>query len=239
MAFGKLLLIPSFLHEEASDTIPSYVITALDGIDLFLVEHDRTARRFLRKAGYNHDFDTVEMRRLDKDTSPEELLSMVHALESGRDAALISEAGLPCVADPGARLVYLTQEKGIKVVPYVGPSSLMMALMASGLNGQAFRFNGYLPIEKQARKKTIQHLEQEALSGACTQIFIETPYRNDKLIAELAATCRDETLLCIAADITGPDEWIRTKPIGEWKKQLPQPGKIPAVFLLGASNFGA
>lgn len=239
MADGKLLLIPSVLHEGATHTIPDYVIAALDGIDLFLVEHDRTARRFLRKAGYSGDFDAVELRILDKDTSREELLAMVDALVAGRDAALISEAGLPCVADPGAKLVHLAQEQGIRVIPFVGPSSLMMALMASGLNGQAFRFSGYLPIDKKERKKAILQLEQEALAQGCTQIFIETPYRNDKLISDLIATCRDETLLCMAVGITGPDEWIHTKPIGVWKKQMPQPGKIPAVFLLGASNFGA
>jgi 16S rRNA (cytidine1402-2'-O)-methyltransferase len=234
MDYGKLLLIPSSIDESAPEVIPEYILKALQNIDLFFVEHERSARRYLRSIGYDKEFNEVELIRLDKDSTEVELQSIIDRLTSGKSGAVISEAGLPCIADPGSRLVFHAQEKGINIQPFVGPSSLLMTLMASGLNGQKFQFHGYLPIDKNERKRAILQLESEVLKTGSTQIFIETPYRNNSLISDLLLYCNSNTYLCIGVGITSTRESIKTRKIHQWKALNPQPGKVPAVFLLGS-----
>ena len=236
MTKGKLYLIPSPLGEgEPSEVIPASVLGLLPTLDCFVVEEVRTARRYLSKAGLKGHIDALEFHELNEHTAPAEVEPLIHLFDQGRNVGLISEAGLPAVADPGARLVALCHRNGIEVVPMVGPSSLMLALMASGLNGQSFAFNGYLPVETPQRVKALKKLETKIYNDDQTQSFIETPYRNAKMIDTILNALKPQTKLCIAAGITTPDEFIKTKTIEQWKKEkskIPDLNKIPAIFVL-------
>ena len=230
---GKLYLIPSPLGDyDPAAVIPAPTLDLLQHIGCYVVEEVRTARRYLSRAGLKGHIQELEFHELNEHTSAEEVERLVALFDDGRDVGLISEAGLPAVADPGSALVALCHRHGIEVVPQVGPSSLMMALMASGLNGQSFTFCGYLPAKTEERRNAIKSIEKTSQSRRQTQIFIETPYRNDAMFSDLLLSCRPSTRICIAADITMPDEYIRTKTVAEWKREKPIIGKRPCVFLM-------
>ncbi len=230
---GKLYLIPSPLGDyDPEVVIPAPTLDLLQRIGCYVVEEVRTARRYLSRAGLKGHIQELEFHELNEHTSAAEVERLVALFDDGRDVGLISEAGLPAVADPGSELVALCHRHGIEVVPQVGPSSLMMALMASGLNGQSFTFCGYLPAKTEERRSAIKSIEKTSQSKRQTQIFIETPYRNDAMFSDLLQSCRPSTRICIAADITMPDEFIRTKTVAEWKKENPIIGKRPCVFLM-------
>lgn len=208
------------------------VIAALD---YFIVENIRSARRFLSKCGLTERIDVSEFRELNEHTvSPAEIEALVKPVAEGRSAGVISEAGVPAVADPGAQVVALCHKKGIRVVPLVGPSSILMAVMASGLNGQSFAFNGYLPVKTPERIKAIRFFERRAVTERQTQVFIETPYRNLKLWEQLMQTCAPSTMLTVAAGITAEGEYIATRTVGEWRRcEMPDIGRRPAIFAIG------
>ncbi|MBR4735953.1 MAG: SAM-dependent methyltransferase [Bacteroidales bacterium] len=231
---GKLYLIPSPLGDGApEEVLPAPVFQVLPQIKRFVVEEVRTARRFLSAAGLRGHIEELEFHTLNEHTSPAEVQALLPLFEDGAAVGLISEAGLPAVADPGARLVALCHTHGIEVVPFVGPSSLMMALMSSGLDGQSFAFNGYIPVKADERKQALKALEKRSFHQ--TQILIETPYRNDSLLQDMLSTLSPSTKLCIAANITCPDQFIRTLKVSEWKKlQGFTIGKRPCVFLFQA-----
>ena len=217
-------------------TIPPYVLEQLSGIQFFIAERAKTARHFIKAALPDKDLPSLEIFELNKRTLPEELAGFLLPAEKGEDIGLMSEAGCPGVADPGAEIVRLAHRKGIRVVPLVGPSSILLALMASGMNGQGFAFQGYLPAKKPELAKALKKLEQ--LSGKLkqTQIFIETPYRNHGLIAVALVSLKPGTRFCIAAELTLPTEFILTKTVGEWKRcKMPDLHKKPVIFLLMAS----
>lgn len=230
---GKLYLIPSPLGDnDPAEVIPGPVLEQVRSLDRFVVEELRTARRYLSRAGLKGHIEELEFTVLNEHTSPAEVDAMEALFDDGKDVGLITEAGLPAVADPGSSLVALCHRKGIEVVPFTGPSSLMLALMASGLNGQSFTFRGYLPAKSDERKNAIRSVEKQSSQNRQTQIFIETPYRNDSLMADLLQICSDSTRICIAANITMPDAFIRTRSVAEWKKEGITIGKRPCVFLL-------
>lgn len=231
---GKLYLIPSPLGDGApEEVLPSPVFRTLPEIKRFVVEEVRTARRFLSSAGLKGHIEELEFHTLNEHTSPQEVEALLPLFEDGAAVGLISEAGLPAVADPGARLVALCHRHGIEVVPFVGPSSLMMALMSSGLDGQSFAFNGYIPVKPDERKSALKALEKRSFHQ--TQILIETPYRNDSLLKDMLTTLSPSTRLSIAANITCPDQFIRTLTVAQWKKiQGFTIGKRPCVFLIQA-----
>ncbi len=230
---GKLYLFPSPLGDnEPREVIPGPVLDRMLEIRTFVVEEVRTARRFLSRAGLKGHIGELEFHELNEHTQPKEVEALAALFENGQDVGLITEAGLPAVADPGALLVALCHRRGIEVVPFTGPSSLMLALMASGLDGQSFAFCGYLPAKTDERRSAIRTVEKRSSQLHQTQLFIETPYRNDSLMADLLASCRDDTRLCIAADLTLPTATIRTRTVHEWKKAPIEIGKRPCVFLL-------
>lgn len=230
---GKLYLIPSPLGEnDPSEVIPLPVLKSLEGFRTFVVEEVRTARRYLSKAGLKGKIDGLEFFELNEHTEAATVESYLKLFNDGNDVALISEAGLPAVADPGAQLVAIAHRHGIEVIPAVGPSSLMMSLMASGLNGQSFAFCGYIPAKTDERKSKLKLLEKVSGQLKQTQIIIETPYRNDSLFKDMLSTCSPSTRLCIAANITMPDAYIKTKTIAQWKKEVITIGKRPCVFLI-------
>ena len=230
---GKLYLIPSPLGEnDPAEVIPLAVLKSLEGFKTFVVEEVRTARRYLSKAGLKGRIDSLEFHELNEHTDQATIEGYLRLFNDGNDVALISEAGLPAVADPGAQLVALAHRHGIDVVPQVGPSSLMLALMASGLNGQSFAFCGYIPAKSDERKSRLRTLEKVSGQLRQTQIIIETPYRNDSLLADILTVCTGTTRVCVAADITLPDAYIKTKTVNEWKKEGLTIGKRPCVFLL-------
>lgn len=230
-----LYLIPVTLGEtEVSRVLPSYNAEVIVQIKHFIVEEVRSARRFLKKVDRNIQIDDLAFYPMGKHASPELFASYLRPLEQGESVGVISEAGCPAVADPGADVVAIAQRKGLRVVPLVGPSSILLAVMASGFNGQSFAFNGYLPIEPGERTKRLKLLEQRVYAERQTQLFIETPYRNAKLFAEILRTCRPQTRLCVAAGLTCAEEFIRTRTIQEWKKHpLPDLSKIPAIWVIG------
>lgn len=237
MANGKLYLIPSPLGEgEPAEVIPQPVLDRLGTIRKYVVEETRTARRYLSLAGLKGHIGELEFRELNEHTRPEEVDSLLDMFSSPDgtpcDVGLISEAGLPAVADPGALLVEACHRHGIQVVPLVGPSSLMLALMGSGLNGQSFAFRGYLPAKPEERKKAIREVEKDSARIHQTEIFIETPYRNDSMMSDLLATLQPSTRLCVAVNITQPDETILTRTVKEWRTSPPTIGKRPCVFLI-------
>ena len=241
---GSLYLIPSPLGDNApQEVIPASVLQMLPHFTTFVVEETRTARRYLSKAGLKGrrylskaglkgKIQDLRFFELNEHTGHEQIESYMELFNEGNDVALISEAGLPAVADPGAQLVALAHRHGIKVIPSVGPSSLMLALMASGLNGQSFAFCGYLPAKSDERRSRLKAIEKLSAAADQSQIFIETPYRNEQMLSDILSVCRSETRLCIAADITLPDEFIRTRTISEWKKEKTAIGKRPCVFIL-------
>ena len=230
---GKLYLIPSPLGEnDPAEVIPQPVLNSLEGFRTFVVEEIRTARRYLSKAGLKGKIGDLEFHELNEHTDQATVEGYIRLFEGGNDVALISEAGLPAVADPGAQLVALAHRHGIEVVPAVGPSSLMLALMASGLNGQSFAFCGYIPAKTEERKSRLRTLEKVSGQLKQTQILIETPYRNDSLFADILAVCAPNTRVCVAANITMPDAYIKTKKVSEWKKEGLTIGKRPCVFLM-------
>ncbi len=228
-----LYLLPVTLGETAIETVlPSYNKEIIGGIKHFIVEDVRSARRFLKKVDKDIDIDSLTFYVLNKHTSPEDISGYLKPLQSGMSMGVISEAGCPAVADPGADVVAIAQSRNLKVVPLVGPSSIILAVMASGFNGQSFAFHGYLPIEQIDRVKTIKYLEQRIYNENQTQLFIETPYRNNKMAEDLLRNCRPQTKLCIAANITCEGEYIKTKTIKEWQGKLPDLSKIPCIFLI-------
>ncbi len=230
---GKLYLIPVTLGDsQVHHVIPAYVLELLNQLDHFIVEDLRSARRYLKKAGMVKAIDDLTFYLLNEHTDDSSLEEMLTPLANGNDAGILSEAGVPAVADPGSGLVALAHRNGIRVIPLAGPSSILMALMASGMNGQAFRFHGYLPVKKPQRLNSLRQIEKFAHETGETQIFMETPYRNMSLLEDLLNTCRDHTHLCIAADISLESESIKTKTVREWKEKLPDIHKRPAVFLL-------
>ena len=230
---GKLILFPTQLGDtDFNRILPVYNNTLLSAIKYFIVEDVRTARRFLKKCDPAFNIDELTCFVLNKHTSPADLQSFIQPLKQGSDVGLLSEAGCPAIADPGADVVALAQLANIQVIPLVGPSSVLLALMASGFNGQSFAFNGYLPVQPADRTKAIKRLENRAHNEKQSQIFIETPYRNMKMLEDILAVCQPATRLCIAADITLETEFIRTKTIRDWKKQLPDLNKRPCIFIL-------
>lgn len=229
---GKLFLIPSPLGDnDPSEVIPAPVLKSLEGFRTFVVEEVRTARRYLSRAGLKGKIGELEFHELNEHTDQAAVESYIKLFDNGNDVALISEAGLPAVADPGAQLVALAHRHGIEVVPAVGPSSLMMALMSSGLNGQSFAFCGYIPAKTEERRSRLRTLEKISGQLKQTQIIIETPYRNDSLFSDMLSVCGASTRVCVAADITMPDAYIKTKKVSEWKKEGLVIGKRPCVFL--------
>ena len=230
---GRLFLIPSPLGDnDPAEVIPAGVLSMLPSISTYVVEAVRTARRYLSAAGLKGHVQDLEFHELNEHTTPEEVEALMKLFDDGRDVGLITEAGLPAVADPGAQLVRLCHRHGVEVVPMSGPSSLMLALMASGLNGQSFAFLGYLPAKTEERRQALRSIEKHSSTARQTKIFIETPYRNDSLLADILSVCRADTEVCVAANITMPDAFIRTKTAGEWKKSVPTIGKRPCVFLI-------
>lgn len=230
---GRLYLIPSPLGDnDPAEVIPGPVLDSLKNFKTFVVEEVRTARRYLSRAGLRGKIEGLEFHELNEHTDQATVEGYLKLFDGGNDVALISEAGLPAVADPGAQLVALAHRHGIEVVPAVGPSSLMMALMASGLNGQSFAFCGYVPAKTDERRSRLKTLEKVSGQLKQTQIMIETPYRNDALFADILAVCSPSVRLCVATNITMPDAYIKTMKISEWKKEGLVIGKRPCVFLL-------
>ncbi|MFA6830993.1 MAG: SAM-dependent methyltransferase [Bacteroidaceae bacterium] len=230
---AALYLVPVTLGDTPIErALPAYNQLIVRNIKHFIVEDVRSARRFLKQVDKSIDIDSLTFKTLNKRTTPEAIAEYLQPLESGQPMAIISEAGCPAIADPGADVVSIAQRKGLSVIPLVGPSSIILSVMASGFNGQSFAFHGYLPIQASDRTKRIKQLEGRIYSEQQTQLFIETPYRNDKLLADILATCRPQTKLCIAANITCEDEEIITKEISSWQKETPTIGKRPCIFLL-------
>ncbi|TRZ41057.1 SAM-dependent methyltransferase [Robertkochia solimangrovi] len=234
---GKIYMIPTTLGEtEPLQVLPLSVKQAIDNIDFYIVENEKTARRFIKKINPKKSQPSLKIFLLNKFTTDQELPTFLTPCLNGYDVGIISEAGCPGIADPGADVVALAHTKGIEIVPLVGPSSILLALMASGMNGQSFAFNGYLPIEKSARKKKLRDFERLSREYNQSQIFIETPYRNDKLLADLITQLRSDTRICVAVDITLPTEYIRTKTAEAWKKEEVDLHKRPCIFIFHAVN---
>lgn len=233
-AAGTLYLLPSALGEASSLEVllPGEVLKLAQEFRYFIAEHPKSARAFLRRAGYPRALSEASIATLDKNTPAAAIPGLLEPLQRGFDVALISEAGCPGVADPGALLVRAAHAAGIRVTPLVGPSSILLALMASGLNGQRFAFHGYLPVEAAARSRRLRELEQQSRRDDATQIFIETPYRNDVMLKAVLESCNALTLLCVATELTEPGERIRTLPLGEWRHNIPELDRRPSVFLL-------
>ncbi|MBQ3772480.1 MAG: SAM-dependent methyltransferase [Bacteroidaceae bacterium] len=231
---NALYLLPVTLGDtEIDNVLPSYNREIIRQIKFFIVENVRSARRFLKKVDRDINIDELAFYLMDKHTDAAKMASYLKPLEEGNAMGVISEAGCPAVADPGADVVAVAQRKNLRVIPMVGPSSIIMSVMGSGFNGQSFAFNGYLPIEPAERTKRIKQLETRAYTEDQTQLFIETPYRNHKMLEELLRTCKPSTRLCIASGITCAEEYIHTHTIAEWKKiKLHDLSKIPTIFLI-------
>ena len=226
-------MIPTPLGDyDPALVLPAPVFQVISGLKTFVVEEVRTARRFLSAAGLKGHIGELEFHELNEHTAPAEVDAFAKLFADGNNVGLLSEAGLPAVADPGALLVALCHREGIEVVPLTGPSSLMMALMASGLNGQSFAFNGYLPVKPEERRNALKNLEKRSSQLHQSQIFIETPYRNDSLLADILATCGGHTKVCVAADITLESAYIKTRTVEQWKRDVPVIGKRPCVFII-------
>lgn len=233
-ATGTLFLIPASLSPgTAYQALPSYNIEVLKSLNKFYVENQKTARHFLKECGITPPYDHLAFQIFDKYSSVTEEVNQIWSLITGQDAGFISEAGLPGIADPGASLIAACHRQGIKVKPLVGPSSIPLAISASGLNGQKFTFHGYLPVKTKDRHHRLKQLESEARNSGYTQVFMETPYRNDQLLEAIKKACKPETLLCIAADLTSPSESIMTLSVGEWQHLSPTYHKRPAIFAIG------
>ena len=233
---GRLILFPVPIGaEDIAASLPSANKELLASCHTFIVEELRTARRFLKKAGYPFAIDDTVFFELNEHTTQEEIGGYLDAIERGENIGLLSEAGLPCVADPGAMITKIAQRRGIEVVPLVGPSSLMLALMASGFNGQSFAFVGYLPVDKSKRAAAIRHLEERLRREHQTQLFIEAPYRNNQMLEALASTLNPQTMICVACDLTLPTQYIRSLTAAQWKKEREKVDihKRNTVFLIG------
>lgn len=230
---GNLILLPNLLNGDDVSVLSPQVPAAIHDLTEFIVENEKIARRFLIKAGIPTAIDDLTFHLLDKHDPHQDLMPFLMNALTGADIGLLSDAGCPAVADPGGKVVKIAHQMGIPVKPLVGPSSILLALMASGMNGQQFAFHGYLPIDRHDRNKKIKWLESQIQQQGSTQIFIETPYRNQKLFEQLVKQCRNNTLLCLAVDVTLSTQNILSKTIGEWKKIKPDLHKRPTVFLLG------
>jgi len=233
MTLGKVFLLPMLLHEEGFDSMPSDVLTWIQQCDAFFVENEKTARRYFKKLWKEMVIDDYTWHAIHK-VENEQIHAFSQLLKQGKNIGILSEAGCAGIADPGQILVAAAQELGAIVKPYTGPSSLLLALMGSGMNGQNFHFHGYLPIDALERKKKIQALEAEIKQTGVTQLFIETPYRNNQLFEALIQSCYPNTKLCVAMELTGPNEWIKTQSVANWKNSKPELHKKLVVFLLGA-----
>jgi 16S rRNA (cytidine1402-2'-O)-methyltransferase len=231
---GRLYLLPAWLAEDSDPAavLPAPVLARLRSLEAFVVEDAKSARRYLAACGHPKPMREVAMAELNEHTPQAAVAALLEPALAGKDLGLLSEAGVPAVADPGAALVAHAHARGVVVVPCVGPSSILLALMASGLEGQRFRFAGYLPAEALARRAAISELERRSARDGETQAFIETPYRNDALLADLLTLCRPSTRLCVAADLTGPHESVRSCTIERWRLNAEPLGKRPAIFLL-------
>jgi 16S rRNA (cytidine1402-2'-O)-methyltransferase len=233
MKKGTLYLIPSLLGESQVDTVfPPANREIIFRIKYFIVEELRTARRFLKKICPEIEIDSLTFTLYNEHTSSTDASLFLEPLRNGHDTGIISEAGTPCVADPGSLVVRLAHESGIRIAPLIGPSSILLALMSSGFNGQQFVFHGYLPIDKAARARRLREIEQDIIRKDQTQVFIETPYRNLQLLQAITETCQESTLVCLATSLTTPEECIITLSVKEWKKKKPELNKKPTVFLL-------
>lgn len=231
--FGKLYLIPTTLGEmNPEDVLPHTVKRTIDFIDHYIVENEKTARRFIKSVHPEKKQPELKISVLNKHTEDSEHQEFIQPLLKGHNIGLMSEAGCPGVADPGAVIVKLAHEKGIQVVPLVGPSSILLALMASGMNGQSFAFNGYLPIDKGDKKSALKNFEKFSFEKKQSQLFIETPYRNNKLMEDILQILQPNTSLCIACDITLPTEYIKTMTVKEWKKQKVDLHNRPCIFII-------
>lgn len=231
---STIYLIPTLLAKDAQHTIPEYIVEAIKNCSIFFAENERTTRRFFKQIWPEIVIDNYEWANMKDEFAA--LAMFKNKLSEGKNIGIISEAGCPGVADPGQKLIAAAQEYGANIKPLVGPSSILLALMSSGMNGQQFRFSGYLPIDNTQRLKAIKELENDSAKKNCTEIFIETPYRNNQLIEAILKVCNATTKFCIAADITGKNEWIKTKSIAEWKKEKTDLHKRPAIFLLYAGS---
>jgi len=230
---ASLFLIPTTLGDSLVESvIPNEAIEKIKTLSCFIVENERSARRYLLRLGTKIPIDKMEFMVLNKTTTQQEMETFLKPVEENRDIGIISEAGVPGVADPGADIVLRAHEKGIQVIPLVGPSSILLAIMGSGLNGQNFTFHGYLPIQSKERINKIKLIESKSVQESQSQVFMETPYRNQKVLEDLVRHCRLESYLCLATDLTLDSEQIRTKKIREWKKELPNIHKRPTVFII-------
>ncbi|QJD96761.1 SAM-dependent methyltransferase [Mucilaginibacter robiniae] len=233
MPAGTLYLIPVPLADDAAvQSFTPYLVQTINQLTEYIVENEKTARKFLKQAGLTIPQSQLIIHDYGKHQRDNDINSFFTGLTAGRDAGLMSEAGCPGVADPGADIVAEAHRRGIKVVPLVGPSSILLALMASGFNGQSFTFHGYLPIDKVQRSKRLKELEGQAERWSQTQLFIETPFRNNPLLEEILKTCKPTTRLCIACNLTASDEMVQTRTVSEWKKHTPDLHKRPTIFLL-------
>lgn len=232
MKKGSIYLIPNTLGEDNfTSVLPTEVVKIVESLDYFIVENEKTARGFIKRLLPQKQQREIKMEILDKHTDPLDLPIFLRPVENGANVGVISEAGVPCVADPGAEIVSIAHRKGLHVKPLVGPSSILLALMGSGFNGQQFAFRGYLPFDAGIRRRVFQAMNKDLKDGI-TQIFMETPYRNNKLVEELLKVLHPETKLCIACDITLENEYIQTKTIADWARNLPDLHKRPTIFLL-------
>jgi 16S rRNA (cytidine1402-2'-O)-methyltransferase len=231
---GTLYLIPTLLSEvDPRLVLPEGTLSVIQHLSEFIAEDERNARRFLIRAGIKRSINEIVFHVYNEHTSREMIPGLLEGLHAGKNVGLLSDAGVPCVADPGALIVMQAHLTGITVVPLTGPSSILLALMASGLNGQGFAFHGYLPADRNGRVIKLKELERIVKSTGNTQIFIETPYRNLQMLESIIQCCSDNILLCIACDLTSEKEFISTRIIGDWKHLMPEIGKRPAIFLLG------
>lgn len=237
MTKGTLYLIPVGLAENAvAKSLTPYLVETINQIDEYIVENEKTARKCLKEAGLQLPQNQLIIHDYGKHQRNESTSIFFSGLEDGKNVGLMSEAGCPGVADPGAEIVAEAHKRGIKVIPLVGPSSLLLALMASGFNGQSFTFHGYLPIDKADRSKKIKELESTAARFKQTQLFIETPFRNNPMMDEILRSCKNDTYLCVASNLTSEDEFIKTQTIGNWKRETPDLHKKPTIFLLYRSR---
>ncbi len=231
---GTLYLIPTTLgiNSETDEVIPVKINRIINLIDEYIVENEKAARHYLKKMGIIKPLQEIILHPLNQHTKPNEISSYLNSINEGKNIGIISEAGCPGIADPGAEVVKLAHERNIRIIPLVGPSSILLALMASGFNGQNFCFHGYLPKERSERIKKIKDIERVAKEKNQTQLFIETPYRNNHILDDILTNCDNKTQLCIACDITLETEFIKTKSILNWKNKIPDINKRPAIFLI-------
>lgn len=235
--YGKLYLIPTTLGEmNPEDVLPQTIKRSIDFIDYYIVENEKTARRFIKSVHAEKKQPDLKISVLNKHTEASEHNAFIQPLLEGQNIGLMSEAGCPGVADPGAAIVKIAHEKGIQVIPLVGPSSILLAIMASGMNGQSFAFNGYLPIDKSEKKQALKNFEKLSHDKNQSQLFIETPYRNNKLMEDLLQILQPSTHLCIACDITLPTEFIKTRTVNEWKKNKVDLHNRPCIFIIHKMN---